>query len=243
LAWTVTEIGIGYKHDMDYPTNGHVEAGGESAIRTVTLTGGTEVEVRKFSVGPMDNNAYLLVSEGEALLIDAANDADRIMDELGRANRPGPDAGVTLKTIMTTHGHRDHWVALAAVAAATGADVVYHAADDDMIPRDADRHVEDGETLTFGKASVTLIHNPGHTPGSTSVLLGDRHLFTGDTLFPGGPGNTFGDADAFSQIMESLETKLFADLDDDVWVYPGHGDDTTLGVERPNLAEWRERGW
>lgn len=220
---------------MTYPENGHVESGGPAAQRTVTLDDGTEVVVRKQSVGPMDNNAYLLSSAGEALLIDAANDADALLATIA-------DAGVTVTTILTTHGHGDHWQALEAVAAATGAEVVHHAADADMIPVEASRHVEDGDVISFGEASVRLIHNPGHTPGSTSVLLGERHLFTGDTLFPGGPGNTFGSSEAFGQIMDSLEDKLFV-LDDAVWVHPGHGDDTTLGAERPHLQEWRDRGW
>lgn len=217
-----------------YPSNGHVEPGGESISRTATLPDGAEVEIRKLSVGPMDNNCYLLVSDGQALLIDAANDADRILSEV---------EDVVVVTVMTTHGHHDHWQALDDVADATGAEVVFHAADASMIPREADRHVGDGDVLTFGSASVRLIHNPGHTPGSTSILLGETDLFTGDTLFPGGPGNTFGDADAFAQIMDSLETKLFGPLGDDVHVYPGHGDDTTLGAERPSLPEWRDRGW
>ncbi len=228
---------------MDYPDNGHVERGGPTAIRTVTLPDGVQVQIRKLSVGPMDNNAYLLVEGEEALLIDAADDAERLLEEIGRADEPGPAAGVHVVTIMTTHGHRDHWQALNEVAAATEAEVVFHAADADMIGRHAYRHVGDGDVLTFGRASVRLIHNPGHTPGSTSVLLGEQHLFTGDTLFPGGPGNTFGDADAFARIMDSLEAKLFGPLGDDVHVYPGHGDDTTLGAERPSLPEWRERGW
>ncbi|CAN5390856.1 MBL fold metallo-hydrolase [soil metagenome] len=217
-----------------YPDNGHVEPGGAAIRRTVSLPGGVDVEVRKLSVGPMDNNCYVLSHNGQALLIDAANDADRILTEV---------EGLVVCTIMTTHGHHDHWQALDDVADATGADVVFHADDASMIPREADRHVGDGDTIDVGDATVRLIHNPGHTPGSTSVLLGDTHLFSGDTLFPGGPGNTFGDAAAFDTIMESLETKLFAGLGDDVHVYPGHGDDTTLGAERHSLPEWRKRGW
>jgi glyoxylase-like metal-dependent hydrolase (beta-lactamase superfamily II) len=219
---------------MSFPDNGHVEPGGATIARTVTLADGGEVEVRKLSVGPMDNNCYVLVSDGHALLIDAANDADRILSEV---------EDVVVCTILTTHGHHDHWQALDDVASATGADVVHHRADAEMIPHEADQLVDGGEVLSFGSASVRLIHNPGHTPGSTSVLLGETTLFTGDTLFPGGPGNTFGDADAFAQIMTSLEDELFGQLGDDVVVHPGHGDDTTLGAERPSLAEWRERGW
>jgi glyoxylase-like metal-dependent hydrolase (beta-lactamase superfamily II) len=195
-----------------------------------------EVEIRKFSVGPMDNNAYLLrdVRSGEALLIDAANDADRILAEIGEA---------TLVGIITTHGHGDHWQALDAVADATGAPVWLHPGDAPMVPRRADRTASDGEEITFGGAKVRLLHTPGHTSGSTCVLLGETDLFTGDTLFPGGPGNTFGDAEAFAKIMDSLEARIFGRLTDQTWIYPGHGDDTTLGAERPNLDEWRARGW
>ncbi|MGI9017031.1 MAG: MBL fold metallo-hydrolase [Euzebya sp.] len=227
---------------MTYPSTGHVEPGGASAIRTVTLPEGVEVEMRKFSVGPMDNNAYLLVCGGQALLIDAANDAERILEEIGRDSGPGAQAGVTVTTILTTHGHGDHWQALDQVAGATGAEVVFHSADASMIPRSADRHVEDGDTLAFGDAHVTLIHNPGHTPGSISVLLGDRHLFTGDTLFPGGFGRTQNEEE-FEAIVRFGTERLFDVLSDDCWVYPGHGDDTTIGAERPHLNEWRQRGW
>jgi glyoxylase-like metal-dependent hydrolase (beta-lactamase superfamily II) len=219
---------------MSYPPNGHVEAGGPAAVRTVTLPDGVEVEIRKLSVGPMDNNAYLLVEGGEALLIDAANDADRLLAEIEAT-------GATVVAVMTTHGHGDHWQALSEVAAATEAEVVFHAADAEMIGRHADRHVEDGDVLTFGRASVRLIQNPGHTPGSTSVLLGDAHLFSGDTLFPGGIGRTTS-PEEFDSAYRAVTERLFI-LEDETWVYPGHGDDTTLGAERPHLNEWRERGW
>ena len=213
---------------------GHVEPGGPAISRTVSL-GDTSVEIRKFSVGPMDNNAYLVrdLSTDDTLLIDAANDAERILSEVSRLHLIG---------ILTTHGHGDHWQALAAVADATGAPTWLHPDDADMVPRPADHASADGETITIGSVTVRLIHAPGHTPGSTSVLLGEHHLFTGDTLFPGGPGNTFGDAAAFATIMQSLREKLFV-LPDDTWVYPGHGDDTTLGAERPSLDEWQARGW
>lgn len=219
--------------DADYP--GHVNPGGTAIRRIVALRGGAEVEVRKFSVGPMDNNVYLLTDRqsGRALLIDAANDADRILAEI-------EDTDVA--AILTTHGHRDHWQALNQVANATGAPTYLHPADAGMVPRVADYAAEDGQRVAFGSAEVTLIHTPGHTPGSTCVLLGDRHLFSGDTLFPGGPGNTSGNANAFHRIMQSLRERLFV-LQDDTWVYPGHGDDTTIGHERPHIDEWEKRGW
>ncbi|HVM21344.1 MAG TPA: MBL fold metallo-hydrolase [Egibacteraceae bacterium] len=213
---------------------GHVFPGGPAISRTVAV-GGATVEVRKFSVGPMDNNVYVLrdTASDEALLIDAANDADRILSEVD---------GLAVKAIVTTHGHGDHWQALDAVAEATGAPVWLNPGDAPMVPRRADHPAGDGEEIRFGGATVRLIHTPGHTPGSTCVLLAGTHLFTGDTLFPGGPGNTFGDAEAFAQIMDSLEQRLFT-LPDETWVYPGHGDDTTIGAERPSIPEWRSRGW
>lgn len=219
---------------MDTDYTGHVEPGGPSSTRRVEADG-REVAVTKVSVGPMDNNVYVLrdVATGTGLLIDAANDANHILDEIG---------DTPLEAIVTTHGHGDHWQALAPVSDATGATVLIHPDDQEMVPRPADEPARDGKTVTFGQASVELIHTPGHTPGSVCVLLGDAHLFTGDTLFPGGPGNTFGDADAFRRIMRSLRERLFV-LPDGTWVYPGHGDDTTLGAERPHLPAWRARGW
>lgn len=213
---------------------GHVEPGGASISRTVEA-GGATVEIRKLSVGPMDNNVYLLIDQGsrETVLIDAANDAERIAEEID---------GLRIVAILTTHGHGDHWQALVEVADRTGAPTWLHPADADMVPRPADIDAGDGDTIQFGAASVRLIHAPGHTPGSTCALLGEAHLFTGDTLFPGGPGNTFGSAEAFAEIMRSLRERLFV-LPDDTWVYPGHGDDTTLGRERPSLDEWQARGW
>lgn len=220
---------------MDY--SGHAEPGGPAISRIVTTDGGS-VEIRKFSVGSMDNNCYLLrdIERDEALLIDAADDATRILSEVG---------DTAVKAICTTHGHFDHWQALADVADATGAPFHLHPRDADMVTRPADVPVADGMTLAAGGFSVELLHTPGHTPGSTCLLLrspGGDHLFTGDTLFPGGPGNTFGDADAFARIMVSLRERLFV-FGDDTWVYPGHGDDTTLGRERPSLDEWQARGW
>lgn len=212
---------------------GHVDPGGNTARRTVD-SGGARVVVSKLSVGPMDNNVYVLREAGStrALLIDAANDADRLLAELD---------GLDVVGIVTTHGHRDHWQALGAVADATGAPIYLHPADQDMVPRQADRELSDGQRIRFGDGEVTAIHTPGHTPGSTCLLLGEHHVFTGDTLFPGGPGRTTSPAQ-FAQIMSSLRERLFV-LDDRTWVYPGHGDDTTLGAERGSLDAWQARGW
>jgi glyoxylase-like metal-dependent hydrolase (beta-lactamase superfamily II) len=213
--------------------SGHVEPGRPAISRTVDVDG-AGVEIRKLSVSEMDNNVYLLrdVATDEALLIDAADDAARITAELD---------GVTVVGIVTTHGHWDHWRALDAVREATGAPAYVHPADAGMVEATTDRDLVDGTELAFGRVSVRLLHTPGHTQGSTCVLLGDAHLFSGDTLFPGGPGRTT-TPDEFAQVMDSLERRLFT-LPDETWVYPGHGDDTTLGAERPSIPEWRERGW
>jgi glyoxylase-like metal-dependent hydrolase (beta-lactamase superfamily II) len=213
--------------------SGHVDPGGPAISRTLEIDG-AEVEVRKFSVGPMDNNVYLLreSASNTALLIDAANDAERILTEV---------ADVDVVGIVTTHGHWDHWQALDEVRGHTGAPALLHPADAALVQAETDGDLEDGARLAFGRASVRLVHTPGHTPGSTCVLLGDTQLFTGDTLFPGGPGRVTTPGE-FEQIMQSLEQRLFT-LPDETWVYPGHGDDTTLGTERPSIPEWRARGW
>jgi glyoxylase-like metal-dependent hydrolase (beta-lactamase superfamily II) len=218
---------------------GHVEPGGTPARRT--LDGLT---ITKISVGPMDNNAYLLVcaSSNEALLIDAANDPDRLSDLVGSGpHRPA------LRTIVTTHQHGDHWQALGAVAGAFGANTVAHPADAEPLPVPPDFLVEHGDKITFGECELEVIHLRGHTPGSIALLYrdpnGTGHLFTGDSLFPGGVGNTQKDPDRFTSLIDDVSTRIFDHLPDDTWFYPGHGDDSTLGEQRPHVAEWRERGW
>ncbi|GAA1802598.1 MBL fold metallo-hydrolase [Luedemannella flava] len=214
--------------------SGHVQPGGAGAVRE--LPGLT---ITKVSVGPMDNNAYLLrcAGTGEQLLIDAANDADRLLGLIG-------DAG--LATVVTTHQHYDHWFALEEVVAATGARSLAHEADAAELPT-VSGTLRDGDEVRVGDAVLEVIHLVGHTPGSVALVYrdpaGTPHLFTGDALFPGGVGNTQGDADRFAQLINDVEHKLFDRLPDDTWFYPGHGDDSTLGAERPSLPEWRARGW
>lgn len=217
---------------------GHVEPGGAPARRELDA-----LTITKISVGPMDNNAYLLVCRrtGDALLIDAANDSERLADLLGHdAQRP------RLRTIVTTHQHADHWQALGAVAGQTGCFTLAHPADAEALPVPPDRLVEHGDTVDVGESRLSVIHLRGHTPGSIALLYrdpnGHPHLFTGDSLFPGGVGKT-SSPENFRSLIDDVENRIFAELPDDTWFYPGHGDDSTLGAERPKLAEWRERGW
>ena len=217
---------------------GNVSVGGPAQTRE--LPGLT---ITKVAVGPMDNNAYLLrcTSTGELALIDAANEPETLLDLLG---------GAPLGTIVTTHRHPDHTEALAALAKATGADTVAHVEDAPALPIAPTLMVSHGDTISVGDATLSVIHLRGHTPGSIALcydadgaLADTPHLFTGDSLFPGGPGNTDHDPERFHALITDLEERVFAVLPDGTWVYPGHGGDTTLGTERPHLAEWRARGW
>ena len=187
-----------------------------------------DVSVVKFSVGPYDNNVYVIRSDGQALVIDGAAEPDRILSEVD---------GLDVTAIVQTHNHPDHVAALPRLVEALGCPVLAHPGDPMPVRADA---LGEGDRLPVGSAEVAVMHTPGHTPGSLCFLLGD-HLFTGDTLFPGGPGNTDGDRSAFETIMRSLD-RLF-ELPDPTRVSPGHGLDTTLGRERPYLEVWRARGW
>ena len=216
---------------------GHVEPG--TAARR-TLPGATII---KASVGPMDNNAYLITCSetGESMLIDAANDADDLV-RLVREYAP------KLALILTSHQHWDHWQALEAVVDATGAPTAVHEIDAAPLPVKPDRLLHGGDSVEVGKLRFDVIHLRGHTPGSVALALrgpaaGDvTQLFTGDCLFPGGLGRTTKPAE-FESLFEDVKTKVFDRFGDETIVYPGHGDDTTLGAERPQLDEWRERGW
>jgi glyoxylase-like metal-dependent hydrolase (beta-lactamase superfamily II) len=212
---------------------GDVSVGGPSDTREInglTLT--------KIAVGEMHNNAYLLRdATGQALLIDAAAEPARLLEMIG-------DTPVV--KIVTTHQHGDHWQALAEVKAATGAVTVAHPLDAPGIPVPTDELVEDGDTIEFGGTLLHVTHLVGHTPGSIALTYNaagpQPHLFTGDCLFPGGPGRTT-TPETFNSLMTGLEEHVFARLPDATWIYPGHGNDSTLGAERPYLAEWRARGW
>jgi len=198
-----------------------------------------ELTITKVSVGHHDNNAYLLrcKATGTQLMIDAANDADTLISL----------ASGSLDAVVTTHQHGDHWQALADVVEATGARTYAGRYDADDIPVPTEVLVDDGDTVAFGQIELRAIHLAGHTPGSIALRYDDphghTHLFTGDSLFPGGVGNTWGDADRFASLIGDVEAKIFDVMADDTIFYPGHGKDSTLGAERPSLPEWHARGW
>ncbi|MFC4859473.1 MBL fold metallo-hydrolase [Actinophytocola glycyrrhizae] len=198
-----------------------------------------DVVIEQLSVGPGDNNCYLLRCRAtdEQLMIDAASEPERLLEMCGGR----------LDSVVTTHQHWDHWQnALPQVVAATGART--HAGEPDIpgitVPTDVPLH--DGDVVSCGEIDLTVIRLTGHTPGSVALLYDDPgghpHLFTGDSLFPGGPGRTT-KPENFTSLMNDLESRVFGKLPDDTWFYPGHGDDSTLGEERPKLDEWRARGW
>jgi len=190
--------------------------------------------IEKVVVGPFENNVFVLrsTSTGDAVLVDAANEHDLLL-EVSRAT------GV--RRVLTTHGHWDHIQAVTALRDA-GIDVGVAADDAEMLPS-YDFTLADDEVIEVGGLRLRTIHTPGHTPGSTCFLLeGHPVLFSGDTLFPGGPGTTKGKGGDFDTIIHSLDGRLLP-LDPHTLVLPGHGLDTTIGAERPHLDEWVARGW
>jgi len=219
---------------------GHVTPGGPAQTRELDGLSVTKVAVDE----QMSNNAYLLRcrATGEQLLVDAAAEPGTLLPLVGTGG---------LGAVVTTHQHWDHHRALADVVAATGAEVLAGEPDAAAITEQTSvpvtRPLQHGDTVAVGDCTLEVIALRGHTPGSVALLYtdpaGTPHLWTGDSLFPGGVGNTFGDAEAFAQLIDDVEQRVFARLPDETWFYPGHGDDSTLGAERPHLAEWRERGW
>lgn len=252
---------------------GHVRPGGPVGV----LLAEPGLSVLKVSVGPKDNNAYLLAGATASLLIDAADDPDRLLQLLATALPGSGQLPAPPYAIVTTHQHADHWQALAALVDASGA-VPYAGAPDcaaiergtgvacrplwtgDRLSLDPRRQPAEqprpgpfegtppapGEPGEWSNRTLEIIGLAGHTPGSIALALtaadGVVHLFTGDSLFPGGPGKTRSQRD-FEMLMNDLESKVFARFGDASVVHPGHGDDTTLGAERPNLARWWSRGW
>ncbi|MGW3039426.1 MBL fold metallo-hydrolase [Kitasatospora sp. NPDC001159] len=214
--------------------HGAVKVGGPPDVRELA-----HLIITKVAVGPYDNNAYLLRCRAtdEQLLIDAAADAPVLLETVGD----------DLETVVTTHRHHDHWGALAEVVATTGARTAAGRHDAEGIDVPTELLLADGDKLRVGDVELTVRHLVGHTPGAIVLIYDDPqghpHVFTGDCLFPGGVGNTWGDPEAFRSLFRDVNEKIFDVLPDEAWVYPGHGNDTTVGAERPHLDEWRERGW
>lgn len=197
-----------------------------------------DLTLRHISVSDMDNNCYLLCSEGQGLLIDAADDAPAILD-LAR------DAGVNITVVVTTHRHADHHRALQEVLEATGATHVVPYLDAPAIPAPADRELHDGDTIEFAGRKLPVAILRGHTPGGACVVAdidGTPNLFVGDSLFPGGLGKTSSEGE-FVRLFTDVKEKLFDRFPDETVVWPGHGKETTLGAERPQLEEWWDRRW
>ena len=195
----------------------------------------TDLEIHKLVVGPMDNNVFVLRCRhtGDAVLIDAANEHEKLL-ELARA--------LNVRRVLETHGHWDHIQAIPEMRDA-GYSVGVTAEDAGML-ESYDELIEPDSIIPVGELRVRTILNPGHTPGSMSFLVeGKPLLFSGDTLFPGGPGNTSFEGGDFATIIRSIENEMFSKLPAETIVMPGHGDDTTIGTERPHLQEWIDRGW
>jgi glyoxylase-like metal-dependent hydrolase (beta-lactamase superfamily II) len=195
----------------------------------------SQAEIHKVVVGPVDNNVFVLRCKqtGDAVLLDAANEHERLLELCTKLG---------VRRVLETHGHWDHIQAVPAVRDA-GYRVAVTADDAGMLPS-YDDILEDDSVIEVGRLRLHTIHTPGHTPGSMSFRLeGSPVLFSGDTLFPGGPGATQFPGGDFPTIIRSIDERIFSKLEPDIIVMPGHGDDTTIGTERPHLQEWIDRGW
>jgi glyoxylase-like metal-dependent hydrolase (beta-lactamase superfamily II) len=193
------------------------------------------VEIHRYVVGPVANNVFIVRCRetGDALLVDAANEHELLLECC---------TALGVRKVVETHGHWDHIQAIPALRDA-GYEVAVRQEDAAMLPS-YDLLLEDDDVIEVGRLRIRTIHTPGHTPGSMSFQIeGTPVLLTGDTLFPGGPGNTKSDLGDFPLIISSIERRIFAPLPADTIVMPGHGADTTLGAELPHLAEWVARGW
>ena len=186
------------------------------------------------NVGPLENNIFIVSDAGtrEAYVVDGGYEPEAI----ARAAE-----GRRVKAILVTHGHRDHHENVGTLKRLLDAPVAIGMDDAAQLSVEPDSLIVDQQSFSFGPHALQAIHTPGHTPGSTCFLYRE-HLFTGDTLFPGGPGNTQNDPVRFERIISSIRERLFS-LPDETNVYPGHGRDTTIGRERPHLEEWIARGW
>ena len=217
---------------------GDVTPGGPSDVRELP-----DLTIRKMSASPMHNNVYLLTcrATGDQLLIDAADDPQRCLALVAEGTG-------SLHHLVTTHRHWDHTRALTDVAEATGAVTYAGDLDAEGLPVAPTVRLVDGDRISLGDLSLDVAIVSGHTAASVVLAYrdptGHAHVFTGDTLFPGGVGATRNDpSQSFDELYRDVTAKIFDRYDDDTWIYPGHGGDTTLGAERPHLAEWAERGW
>ena len=196
---------------------------------TFSLDGGT---------WDVDNNVWLVGNDDECVLIDAPHDADTILAAVD---------GRHVRAIVCTHGHDDHVNVAPAVAEVTGAPILLHLADRvlwDMThpDREPDSYLADGMTIDIAGTALRVLHTPGHAPGAVCLYLPDEGvLFSGDTLFAGGPGATGRSYSDFATIIESIRSKVLT-LPPETVVHTGHGDDTTIGAEAPHLDEWITRG-
>ena len=207
-----------------------------------------DITIRRISVSEMDNNVYLLTSKasGAQLLIDAADDLPAIQSLLSDATAD-TSGEPRLALIATTHQHWDHVRALPGLVEATGAQTAAGTDDAPELPVKVDVLLEHGDVGNFDGFDVTAVHLRGHTPGSVALVYQDpegaAHIFSGDSLFPGGVGNTQKDPERFNQLLTDVTERIFAVYPDSTVVHPGHGKSTPLGAERPHLEEWRARGW
>jgi glyoxylase-like metal-dependent hydrolase (beta-lactamase superfamily II) len=190
-----------------------------------------EVQIIKINMGPYNNNGYIVVcpETGEGIIIDAPAEPEKLLNEVGN---------VHIKAILVTHGHHDHLLGYQEIKSGVGAPTGIGAGDADRLPNPPEIDLKDGDIIRFGQQEVRAISTPGHTDGSTCLLIG-KHLFSGDTLFPGGPGRSRS-PEALRQELDSITQKLLV-LPDDTAVYPGHGDDTTIGEARQEYQVFASR--